>query len=312
LEYIGLQTQISRNNFRSILLLIAFPAVILGSIWLVIFILMKLDSYNTDPMGLANSIFIELAPFVVAGIAVWFVIAFLFQKYMIKMATKAHTLDRKDNMRVYNLVENLCMSKGMKMPKVHVIKSDALNAFASGITESSYTVTLTQGIIDKLEDDELEGVIAHELMHIRNKDVRLLIISIIFVGIISFIIHLAFRSVLYGGRGNSKKSDGKLILIVLAVSLLAYLFTVLFKLALSRKREYMADAGAAEMTKNPTALANALRKISGNSKIEGMASKDVEQMYIDNTPSSNFLGGLGGLFATHPPIEKRIETLEQF
>jgi heat shock protein HtpX len=312
LEYIGLQTQISRNNFRSILLLIAFPAVILGSIWLVIFILMKLDSYNTDPMGLANSIFIELAPFVVAAIAVWFVIAFLFQKYMIKMATKAHTLDRKDNMRVYNLVENLCMSKGMKMPKVHVIKSDALNAFASGITESSYTVTLTQGIIDKLEDDELEGVIAHELMHIRNKDVRLLIISIIFVGIISFIIHLAFRSVLYGGRGNSKKSDGKLILIVLAVSLLAYLFTVLFKLALSRKREYMADAGAAEMTKNPTALANALRKISGNSKIEGMASKDVEQMYIDNTPSSNFLGGLGGLFATHPPIEKRIETLEQF
>jgi heat shock protein HtpX len=273
---------------------------------------MKLDSYNTDPMGLANSIFIELAPFVVAAIAVWFVIAFLFQKYMIKMATKAHTLDRKDNMRVYNLVENLCMSKGMKMPKVHVIKSDALNAFASGITESSYTVTLTQGIIDKLEDDELEGVIAHELMHIRNKDVRLLIISIIFVGIISFIIHLAFRSVLYGGRGNSKKSDGKLILIVLAVSLLAYLFTVLFKLALSRKREYMADAGAAEMTKNPTALANALRKISGNSKIEGMASKDVEQMYIDNTPSSNFLGGLGGLFATHPPIEKRIETLEQF
>jgi heat shock protein HtpX len=312
LKYIGLQTQISRNNFRSILLLIAFPAVILGSIWLVIFILMKLDSYNTDPMGLANSIFIELAPFVVAGIAVWFVIAFLFQKYMIKMATKAHTLDRKDNMRVYNLVENLCMSKGMKMPKVHVIKSDALNAFASGITESSYTVTLTQGIIDKLEDDELEGVIAHELMHIRNKDVRLLIISIIFVGIISFIIHVAFRSVLYGGRGNSKKTDGKLILIVLAVSLLAYLFTVMFKFALSRKREYMADAGAAEMTKNPTALANALRKISGNSKIEGMASKDVEQMYIDNTPSSNFLGGLGGLFATHPPIEKRIETLEQF
>ena len=311
MKYIGLQTQISRNNFRSILLLIAFPAVILGSIWLVIFILMKLDSYNTDPMGLANSMFIEFAPFVVAGIAVWFVIAFLFQKHMIKMATKAHTLNRKDNMRVYNLVENLCMSKGMKMPKVHVIETDALNAFASGITESSYTVTLTQGIIDKLEDEELEGVIAHELMHIRNKDVRLLIISIIFVGIISFIIHVAFRSVLYGGRGNNKKTDGKLILIVLAVSLLAYLFTVLFKLALSRKREFMADAGAAEMTKNPTALANALRKISGNSKIEGMASKDVEQMYIDNK-QKNFLGGLGGFFATHPPIEKRIETLEQF
>ena len=270
-----------------------------------------MDSYNSDPFGVTNSMFMEFAPFVLIAISVWFIIAFLFQKHMIKMATKAHTLNRKDNMRVYNLVENLCMSKGMKMPKVNVIETDALNAFASGITENSYTVTLTQGIIDKLEDDELEGVIAHELMHIRNKDVRLLIISIIFVGIISFIIQVAFRSVLYGGRGSNKKTDGRLMLIVLAVSLLAYLFTVMFKFALSRKREYMADAGAAEMTKKPLALASALRKISGNSKIEGIPCKDVEQMYIDNT-QKNFLGGLGGLFATHPPIEKRIETLEQF
>ena len=311
MKYIGLQTQISRNNFRSILLLIAFPAVILFSIWLVIFILTKMDSYNANPFGVTNSMFLEIAPFVVIAISIWFAIAFLFQKNMIKMATKAKTLDRKDNMRVYNLVENLCMSKGMKMPKVHVIETEALNAFASGITENSYTVTLTQGIINKLEDDELEGVIAHELMHIRNKDVRLLIISIIFVGIISFIIQVTFRSVLYGGRGSNKKTDGRLILIVLAVSLLAYLFTVMFKFALSRKREYMADAGAAEMTKKPLALASALRKISGNSKIEGIPCKDVEQMYIDNT-QKNFLGGLGGLFATHPPIEKRIETLEQF
>ncbi len=103
---------------------------------------MKLDSYNTDPIGLANSIFMEFAPFVLIAISVWFIIAFLFQKHMIKAATKAHTLSRKDNMRVYNLVENLCMSKGMKMPKVNVIETDALNAFASGITENSYTVTL--------------------------------------------------------------------------------------------------------------------------------------------------------------------------
>lgn len=312
MKYIGLQTQISRNNIRSILLLIAFPSLILGSIWLVLFILMKMDSFNLDPVAKANLLFIDYAPFVIAGIAAWFIIAFLFQKYMIKMATKAHTLERSENMRVYNLVENLCMSKGMKMPKVHVIEDSALNAFASGISEKSYTVTLTRGIIDKLDDDELEGVIAHELMHIRNKDVRLLIISIIFVGIISFVIQVAFRSVLYGGRGSNKKQDGRLVLIILVVSLLAYLFTILFKFALSRKREYMADAGAAEMTKNPLALASALRKISGNSKIEGMPSKDVEQMYIDNTPKSNFLGGLGGLFSTHPPIEKRIETLEQF
>jgi heat shock protein HtpX len=236
------------------------------------------------------------------------------------MATKSRPLERKENMRVYNLVENLCMSVGMKMPAVRIIESDALNAFASGLKEKDYTVTLTRGLIEKLDDDELEGVIAHELMHIRNKDVRLLVVTIVFVGIFAFVVQVAFRSFLYGniaggGRRRGKDSGGgQLMIVILIVSFIAYFISMLFKFALSRKREYMADSGAAEMTRKPWALASALKKIAPNHHVK-VRSEEVQQMFIENTPqdtSAGLFGGLGGLFSTHPPIEKRIEFLEQF
>lgn len=157
--------------------------------------------------------FLQILPIVLGAVAVWFLIAYFFNSKMIEFATKSHTLDRKNNMRVYNLVENLCMSQGRRMPKVHIIESDGLNAFASGLSEKTYTITLTRGIIEKLNDAELEGVIAHELAHIINKDVRLLIVSIIFVGILGFLVQVLFRSLIYGGRGSSdRKKDGRVIL----------------------------------------------------------------------------------------------------
>jgi heat shock protein HtpX len=238
---------------------------------------------------------------------------------MIDFASGSKTIERKENMRVYNLTENLCMSIGMTMPKLKIIETDALNAFASGLNTKNYSVTLTRGIIDKLEDDELEGVIAHELMHIRNNDVKLLVISIIFVGIFSLIIQIAFRGLLYGSMTRGRRKDGKgaggLMLVILIVSIVAYLISLLFKFALSRKREYLADAGAAEMTKNPLALANALRKISGNSTVDSIKSDDIKEMFIDNSPdktSSNLMGSIGNMFSTHPPIQERISVLEQF
>jgi heat shock protein HtpX len=200
----------------------------------------------------------------------------------------------------------------MKMPKLFVIETNALNAFASGIDEKSYAVTLTRGIIDTLDDEELEGVMAHDLAHIRNKDVRLLIISIIFVGIFSFIVSVLFRSLLYGaGNRNNKKTDGKLIIVALLIAAVVYGLSLLFKFALSRKREYLADAGAVEMTKNAGALASALRKISGQSEVENIKSDDMKQMFIENKPKAGFFSFIGGLFATHPPIEKRIAILER-
>lgn len=298
------------------LLLIAFPLLVLASVFAVVYFT-TYDQYGNPSPELAIEKFLQAVPFVTTVVLVWFLIAYFAHGKMIALATGAKPLERKENMRVYNLAENLCMSVGMKMPAVHIIESDALNAFASGLQENNYTVTLTRGIIDKLDDDELEGVIAHELMHIRNKDVRLLVVTIVFVGIFSFVVQIAFRSFLYGGMGNRRdnKDSGKLMIVILAVSLLAYLISMLFKFSLSRKREYMADSGAAEMTRKPWALASALKKISVNHHISQVKTEEVQQMFIENTPqdtSAGLFGGLNGLFSTHPPIEKRIQFLEQF
>lgn len=316
MAFVGIQTQIKRNNRKSVLLLIAFPLLVLASVYAVLFLTTR-DAYGNPSPDLATDLFIQTIPFVTTIVLVWFLIAYFTHGTMIALATGSKPLERKENMRVYNLVENLCMSVGMKMPAVNIIESDALNAFASGLQEKNYTVTLTRGIIDKLDDNELEGVIAHELMHIRNKDVRLLVVTIIFVGIFSFVVQIAFRSFLYGGMGSRRnnKDSGKLMIVVLVVSLVAYLISMLFKFSLSRSREYMADSGAAEMTRKPWALAAALRKISGNHHITQVKTEEVQQMFIENTPqdtSANLFGGLNGLFSTHPPIEKRIQFLEQF
>lgn len=315
MKYIGIQQQISSNNRKSILLLLAFPLLILAVVWAVIFFF-NFTEEGPPPMQTVLDIFVPTIPIVLIVVGIWFFIAYFANSAMINSTAGSETLSRKENMRVYNLTENLCMSIGMKMPMLRIIESPALNAFASGINEKTYTVTLTRGIIEKLNDEELEGVIAHELMHIRNKDVRLLIITIVFVGIFSFLVQIAFRSVLYGSMtGSRKKDDNKGMIIILVIAIVAYLLSILFKFALSRKREYLADTGAAQMTRNPRALASALRKISNNHHVDKVQSEDIQQMFIENAPedtSMNFLGGLSGLFATHPPIDKRIKILEQF
>lgn len=306
MEYIGLHSQIASNNRKSIGLLIAFPGLILFAVYAFLFFTSK------DNVDDVNIEFLQVAPFAVIAVGLWFLIAYFFQASIIKATSRSRTLERKENLRVYNLTENLCMSVGMKMPKLFVIESQSLNAFASGIDEKSFSVTLTTGIINKLNDQELEGVIAHELSHIRNKDVRLLVVSIIFVGIFGFIVEILFRNLIYGRSRDREKSDGRLIIIALVISVVAYFFSILFKFALSRKREFLADAGAVELTKNSHALASALRKISGNSNLE-LKSEDLKQSFIENSPanSKSFLSSFGGLFATHPPIEKRIEILER-
>ncbi|WP_372767591.1 M48 family metallopeptidase [Lutibacter sp.] len=316
MAFVGIQTQIKRNNRKSVLLLIAFPLLVLAAVFAVVYFT-TYDQYGNPSPKLATEMFIQAVPFVTTIVLVWFLIAYFAHGKMIAMATGAKPLERKENMQVYNLVENLCMSVGMKMPGINIIESDALNAFASGLKEKDFTVTLTRGIIEKLDDNELEGVIAHELMHIRNRDVRLLVVTIVFVGIFSLVVQIAFRSFLYGGMGGRRnnKDSGKLMIVILAVSLVAYLISMLFKFSLSRKREYMADSGAAEMTRKPWALASALRKISGNHHVDKVKSEEVQQMFIENTPqdtSANLFGGLKGLFSTHPPIAKRIQFLEQF
>jgi heat shock protein HtpX len=308
MEYVGLLTQIRRNNIRSIVLLVLFPLTLFGLVYLG-FHLINLFSEEPASSDVVNANVINFIPFILFGVLVWFTIAWFSHSSMIQKATHAKPLERKDNKRVYNLLENLCISRGLALPKLFVIEDSSLNAYASGINNKTYAVTLSRGIIDKLNDDELEGVIAHELSHIMNRDVRLLIVSIIFVGIFAFVTEFSLRSIRYGGK--SKKDNGVIIIVVIALAAIGWLLSNLYRFAISRKREYMADAGAAEMTKKPQALASALEKIKGDPRIEAVERDDVAQLFIDH-PLDKKKTAFSSIFATHPPIDKRIELLRQF
>lgn len=301
-----------RNNRNSALLLVAFPVLLLGMVYAILF-------FGLKEKDIINSYFFSMTPVILVAVAIWFVIAYFFHSMIIQMATGARRLERRENMRVYNLVENLCISQGMKMPQVFIIDDDSLNAFASGINEKNYAVTLSRGIINKLDDAELEGVIAHELAHIKNRDVRLLVISIVFVGIFAFLSEVAFRVFFRGGLSAPRSKSGKdggggaIIIVALVVTAVAYFLAMLLRFGISRSREYMADAGAAEMTRNPRALASALRKIKEDPYIEAVRNHDVAQLFIEHPSHKEEKGfSINGLFATHPPIDKRIEILEAF
>ncbi len=310
--YLGLQNQIWKNNTRSVLLLFMFPLVFFLLTWLFFFLI----SFQRDywSMEMINRNFLYTVPWVTLGVIIWFTVAWFSHSAMIRAATDSRPLNRNENKRVYNLVENLCISAGMSMPAINIIEDDSLNAFASGIDTKSYTVSLSRGIIDKLNDQELEAVIGHELTHIRNRDVRLLIISIVFVGIFAFISESLLRSMRFGSLGRGKKGGGSGVIIALILAAVGYFLASLFRFAISRKREYLADAGSAELTKRPQALASALRKISADPTIEAVKRKDVAQLFIENpgVRSNKKSFSLGILFSTHPPIEKRIEILEHF
>ena len=291
MQYVGIQTQQSRNNRRSVLLLFLFPCLVAALLYLACYLLAAMghgESMEVSILELANPLFINALPYTMGVVLIWFLIAFWANTSIIKAATGAKPLDRRENKRVYNLVENLCMANGMKTPKINI-----------------------------MNDEELEAVIAHELTHIRNRDVRLLIVSIVFVGIFSMLTQITFYTITHARiRSNGKNGGGAIliILIALVIAAVGYFFASLMRFAISRKREYMADAGSAEMTKNPLALASALRKISDDPDIEAVKRGDVAQLFIQNPgdQSKSALSGLSGLFATHPPIEKRISILEQF
>jgi heat shock protein HtpX len=313
MKYFGLYSQIRKNNANSVLLLILFPLVFFGLTWLFFFFTsIKLENEQRGLIDVNRSFFSTI-PWITIGVIIWFIVAWFSHTTIINSATNSKPLERSENKRVYNLVENLCISTGMKMPQVNIIEDDSLNAFASGINAKTYAVSLSRGIIDKLKDDELEAVIAHELTHIRNRDVRLLIISIVFVGIFGFITEMLFRSLRFGRIGRGKK-EGAGIIVALLLALVGYLLASLFRFALSRKREYLADAGSAELTRRPLSLASALRKVSVDPTIEAVKRKDVAQMFIENPQEAEEKStfSFANLFSTHPPIEKRIQLLEQF
>ena len=272
--------------------------------------------------------FLDAVPYTLAVTGTWFIIAYFTNTFIIRHATHARPLERKENVRVYNIVENLCIAGGIEMPRINIVEDSSLNAFASGIDIKSYTITLTTGIIDKLDDAELSAVVGHELTHIKNRDTRLMVVCIVFVGIFSMLMNVSLRllsSAMRAPRSRSsrKNSGGGIIIVLLVVlvwSVIGYFFSTMTRLAISRKREYVADAGGAELCGDPLALASALRKISADPGLADVKRDDIAQLYVIH-PDEEFDNemGLKGLvakanilFCTHPDTPERIKLLEQF
>ena len=259
--------------------------------------------------------------------ALWIVIAYFFHQSIIDAVTGGETVTRQEQPRLYNLLENLCISRGIPMPKLKVMQSDALNAFATGLNRRQYAITVTSGLLNALNDQEIEAVLGHELTHIRNGDVQMMVVAVIIAGVVGFFGELFFRAFTnfgyYGGGswssssrlivsssdGDRKSSGGgAVVIVIIAVVLivLAWLLSQLVKLALSRSRELLADAGSVELTKNPDAMISALRKIENRGELPG-ATSAVMELCVDNPRE-----GFADLFATHPSVDSRVQALVKY
>ncbi len=314
----GLYTHIQSNKRRSIVLLIGLFFLIYVLVFAGALVAEALIANNAPLDYLIRAAefdTIKALPFATAGTVIWILIAYRFHQSMIDAVTGARVVSRAEEPRLYNLLENLCISRGITMPKLRVADDDALNAFATGLNEKQYSITVTRGLIDALNDQEIEAVLGHELTHIRNGDVRMLIIAVVIAGVISFFGELVFRiffqNVFWGGGRRSSSDDRKggagiAIVIAIALILVAWMLSIVIRFALSRQREYLADAGSVELTKNPDAMISALRKIEGRGEIAS-ANSAVMEMCIDNPRE-----GFSNIFDTHPPVDKRVEALVKF
>jgi heat shock protein HtpX len=325
----GLYSHIQSNRRRSV--------VLLAGLFLLVYVLtyagaLLAEAFTVDaPVDwYLRQAFADLktaAPFVTVGTVLWILIAYKFHQSMIDALTGGGEVTRNEQPRLYNLLENLCISRGIPMPRLKVMDSGALNAFATGMNQSQYSITVTTGLLSTLDDAEIEAVLGHELTHIRNGDVRLMVIAMVIAGVVSFagelIYRMLFNSWRFGGwssgRGSSSSSGnsssdrkggggGAFIVIIIALVLIAlsWFLAVVVRLALSRSRETLADAGSVELTKNPDAMISALRKIEGRGELPG-ATSAVMEMCVDN-PREEF----ADLFATHPSVDSRVAALVKY
>jgi heat shock protein HtpX len=227
------------------------------------------------------------------------------------MSAGAQPVKKEDNPYVVRMVENLCITAGLPTPKVYIIPSNAINAFACGRDPQHSSVAVTVGAINKLENEELEGVIAHELCHVKNYDIRLMTIVIVLVGMISIMADWFFRVSFFGGRkSDNDKGNGILMIAGIVLIILSPIIAQLIQLAISRRREYLADASGALLTRYPDGLANALEKIKNDQDVLENASTATAHLYIAN-PLKNSGRWFANAFSTHPPVEDRIKKLRE-
>ena len=247
-------------------------------------------------------------------------ISYYFSDSITLAISGAQEVDRKANPELYRLVENLCIAAGLPTPKIYIINDTAPNAFATGRDPKHAVVCFTTGILQKLERPELEGVVAHELSHIGNYDIRVMTLVVVLVGVVTLLSDWFLRASFWGGRRRSNDRDsggltGLLAIVSILLVILSPIIASLIKLAVSRKREFLADASGALLTRYPEGLARALEKISKDTEPLEAANKATAHMYIINPlkehQGQNSVGWFAGLFNTHPPVEERVKRLRE-
>ena len=314
----GLNTHIWNNNILSMILLLLYPALLIGIVWVVAVVIgaagTGIPLFNGDAgisaVRFADNIVVSYWPIIAQLCALWFATSWFFNLSLIRRLSKSHAVTRADEPALYNMLENLSITAGIPMPRLEIIETHARNAFASGVDTKSFCVTVTRGLMNSLEPDELEAVLAHELGHILNRDVRLLMVCIIFTGIFSFAAQMMWSNIRYNlrfgrKRGRGSRGGGFILIFALSVILwIGYMASLIMRFALSRRREYMADATAVQLTKSPESMMRALMRIAGRDVIPGLPS-DVQMMCIEN--SMPFLG----LFSTHPSLKSRIKAIAE-
>ncbi|MEM4259696.1 MAG: M48 family metallopeptidase [Candidatus Woesearchaeota archaeon] len=297
-------SQISSNKWKSYMLFVVFT----------LFILVLAFVFG---LGFTNSLYGAIPFLVIAFIfsIIYILIAYYTGDSILLATVKAKPITRKEDPYYYNTVEGLSIAAGVPMPKIYMIKEESINAFATGRDPQHASITITSGARKKLSRQELEGVIAHEISHIKNFDVRTMLLAAVLVGVIVLLSDIMFRAFLWsGGRRDNDRGSGNLgilfVLIAIVLAILAPIIAQLIKLAISRKREYLADANGALLTRYPPGLANALKKIKNdNDKVVDTANKGMAHLWIEN-PLRNKQSWLNNLFSTHPPIDERIKRLE--
>jgi heat shock protein HtpX len=313
----GLYTHIRANRIRSALLLVGFVALLHALLFSILLLINAFGGGTFEEIvSRAAGQFAGSWPVAMLAAGVWFLISWFFHHTLIRYATGARGVSRKEAPKLYNVLENLCISRGIPMPALQIIETPALNAYAAGLKEGEYVIAVTRGLVETLSDDELEAVLGHELTHIRNRDTQLMVIAIIFAGIFAFVADLMIRGWRFpydiwprGGGDRRRRNDGGAalaILIAIAIVLISWGLSTLIRFALSRSREYLADAGSVELTKNPDAMIRALRKIEKNARFD--VPSRMEAFFIENP----LRDGSASLLSTHPSIEDRVAALQKY
>lgn len=249
-----------------------------------------------------------ITPYVVAGALVYVIISYYSSSKLAMAMNGARQIQKSDNPRLWRIVENLSITNGMPMPRVFIIDDPAPNAFATGRNPENAIVGATTGILDLLDDSELEGVMAHEMGHVKNYDIRVSLVAFALVAVISILADIMLRLTWYRGDDNDNSSSSLFFVIGIAGAILAPLVATLIQLAISRRREYLADATGALTTRYPEGLASALQKIGKYSHPMKRQNPSTAHLFFNNPLKK---GSIASLFSTHPPIEERIARLTE-